>query len=294
MRVLTVPNWSFGRDRRLLADVRELLEARPVTVHFADSDVDHNRTVTAFSGEPEDVREALFALADRILPAIDLQRHRGVHPRIGALDVCPFVPLRLRPSASDSTDLIVFVQDTARQLAERYEVPVFLYEQSERGKHAAALPKLRKGGFGGLVDRDIEPDFGPHRVHPHLGATVMGVRDFLIAYNVNLRTETADVAKTIARSIRERREQGDERFTGVRALGLMLAAQEMSQVSMNVTRPDAISLDALTEWVVDVARMRGAEFAYTELIGVIRIRDLEHATHLHPRQEQIVKYEEED
>lgn len=288
MRVLAVPNWSFGRDRRLLADCRDLLAEHPVSLHFCESDIDHNRTVTAFSGPFDAVEAALFELCALILPSIDLNRHVGVHPRIGALDVCPFIPLEPPKTKLRAQRLKESIEGTAQTIAQQYDLPVFLYEKSEKGRHEADLPTLRKGGFGGLLDRVLEPDFGPNRAHTHLGATIMGWRDFLIAMNVNLRIADPIPARRIADRIRQLRTNGDPRMLGVRALGFPLASREMSQVSMNLTLPDLTPVDPILDYVTTVADSLGAEVAYYELIGVIRSVDMESAGKLHPRPEQIV------
>lgn len=283
MRVLTVPNWSFGRDRALLGRVQDHLVTLGLHVHFCESDVDHNRTVTAFSGPGPLVFEALLDLGRMILPSIDLNRHSGVHPRIGGLDVCPFVALD-----GDEKDLVRDVERFAELLAMRFDVPVYLYEKSEIGRHEADLPALRKGGFGSLLERDLNPDFGPSRAHPQIGATVMGVRSWLIALNVNLKGHDSSVAKQIAREIRHLRETGDVRFLGVRALGLPLVSQNLTQVSINLTLPDITPIDPILEWVDHRARDLGLAVKENELIGVIRPRDLEHATRLPFKPEQVV------
>lgn len=284
MRVLTVPNWSFGRDNALLRACRDILEASSVKTHFCASDIDHNRTVTAFSGQADDVERVLFELADAILDRIDLNRHVGVHPRIGALDVCPFVV-----SPDDEVDGIAFADRIGAELAKRYGIPIYLYEKSERGRHESDLPALRKGGFGGLIDRELNPDFGPNRYHPHLGVTVLGLRGFLIAMNVNIGTADPSLARALGRSIREMRQIGDHRFLGVRALGFPLASREISQVSMNLTLPDRTPIDPIVEWVSDQVADAGESIAGTELIGVIRPRDLEFTTTIHPKPEQVVE-----
>ncbi|MBV6458845.1 MAG: Glutamate formimidoyltransferase [Fimbriimonadaceae bacterium] len=284
MRVLTVPNWSFGRDNALLRACRDILESSGVVTHFCASDIDHNRTVTAFSGAADEVERVLFTLADVILDRIDLNRHVGVHPRVGALDVCPFVV-----AEADEVDAIAFADRIGAELAKRYDLPVYLYEKSERGRHESDLPALRKGGFGGLIDRELNPDFGPRRYHPHLGVTVLGVRGFLIALNVNIASVDASLAQALGRTIREMRQIGDHRFLGVRALGFQLASREMSQVSMNLTLPDRTPIDPIVEWIASEVADAGESVAGTELIGVIRPRDQEFATTIHPRPEQVIE-----
>lgn len=269
MQLLAVPNWSFGREAHLVGQCRQVLTHFDVSVHYCQGDPDHNRTVTAFSGDAETVRKALLALCSEVLPSVDLSVHEGVHPRVGALDVCPFVPL------DGHLDLALrFTEEVAAEVSGRFGVPIYLYEYSERGHHAVDLPSLRKGGFAGLLGRELTPDFGPSRAHPQWGLTVMGVRDFLLALNVNLATVDPTPAKEIARRIRQLREEGDPRFTGVRSLGFPLTDRGQSQVSINVTDPDIASVDIIVQWVHHEAEKRGITVADTELIGVIRRQDL--------------------
>ena len=285
MHLLAVPNWSFGRDSDLLRQFAERLDRPELTLHYLSSDVDHNRTVSAFAGQTRDVADALLDLCRLAFPRIDLNRHSGVHPRIGALDVCPIVD----PSGgADAESMQLWVTSVALSLADEFEVPVFLYEKSEQGRHEADLPTLRRGGFGTLLERELKPDFGPSRAHPRLGATVMGWREFLIAINVDLDEPDAGCAQETAKKIRDLRSEGDHRFLGVRALGLPLPSRNQSQVSLNVTLPDVTPLDPIIEWVRDQAGERGVRTAGIELVGVLRDVDMEHATSLAVRPEQVV------
>jgi len=287
MRLLTVPNWSFGRNSLLLREFQQVLEQNDVRVHYCQGDVDHNRTVCAFSGEPVALEASLLALCALAFDSIDLNRHVGVHPRIGALDVCPIVPLS--DSESDFFHANALAERVAASIAGRYGVPVFLYERSERGRHEADLPSLRKGGFGGLHGRLLRPDFGPSAAHPQLGVTVLGVRDFLVAANVDLDTEDLEFARRIAKQIREMRREGDTRFLGVRALGFPLASRKLVQVSMNVTLPDITPIDPILEWILDHAADARIRVANTELVGVIRDIDVPTASRLPIREQQIVE-----
>lgn len=290
MPLLTVPNWSIGRERTVLRQVFDFLEEAPVTVHYAEADIDHNRTVTAFSGTPENVKSTLFEVARLILPAVNLNRHQGVHPRIGGLDVCPFIPL---PEPDDFSDINSFVNTVAEEFATEFEVPVFLYEKSARSGRTNSLPALRKGGFGGLQNRMLSPDYGPNQVHPYIGATVMGHRDFLLAMNMNFPTgepnptATAQV-KAIAEMIRNKRNAGEANFAGVRALGFELTAQAIAQVSLNITDPDHIDLDQLIDFITDEAMSKGLGEGYPQLIGVIRDTDIERSVKVAAKQSQIV------
>lgn len=291
MRLLAVPNWSFGRNKDLLARLASKLEGYDLLVHYLESDADHNRTVTAYYGESTEVFKATLDLAAEVFDSVDLNKHVGVHPRIGALDVCPFV---LGPSAS-LTDIELAKADIelfAANLAARHQIPVFLYEKSERGRHEADLPSLRHGGFGGLLQRELHPDFGPSRAHPELGVTVTGLRDFLIALNVEMARADPDIARDLAQRIRLLRQEGDSRFLGVRALGFPLASSGNSQVSLNVTLPDITPIDPILEWVISEIKELGIKGIKTQLIGLIRRSDLAQATRLVIRDSQIVDFAE--
>ncbi len=284
MRLLAVPNWSFGRNRALLNRFRAILESAWVTTHFCESDVDHNRTVTAFSGEGEQVYEALLRLCDAAFDTIDLNAHVGVHPRIGALDVCPFVLLE-----GEQLEALALAEYAASKIASTYDVPVFLYEKTERGRHEADLPSLRKGGVGGLASRELQADFGPPHAHPRLGVVILGVRGFLIATNVNLAAADPAFAKALSGKARKLRAEGDERFLGVRSMGVALASKSQSQLSLNLTLPDLTPVDPIIEWAIQEAERAQIRVSDTELIGVIREKDVPTATRLKIKSEQIVR-----
>jgi len=279
--MLCIANWSEGRNPQVTHLAREAMSGAGVAIHFNRADADHNRLVTAFSGEPPAVREALFRLCDALLPLIDLRTHEGAHPRIGALDVCPFV-LQAADGIAEG-DALQLVEGIASQFAERYETPVLLYEKSERGRHAADLPTLRKGGFEAALTRELPADFGPTCAHPRWGATVMGLRDPLLAVNAVLPAEQFDLAQELARRIRRNRE-ADERFKGVRAIGAHLPQQGAAQVSMNFTKPDETSVDEVVEWL----ESSGATVLHVELIGVARESDLNKGRRLDYAPEQVV------
>lgn len=284
MRILTVPNWSFGRDKDLLALYRDLLTGWDLEIHFLESDLDHNRTVSAFSGNAERVFERLERLAEAAFERIDLNRHVGVHPRIGALDVCPFIPLE-----TTHYPLRLKIEAFAERIATRFQVPVFLYEKSERGIHPLDLPSLRKGGFGGLLMRELKPDFGPSRAHPLLGASVIGWRDFLIAMNINFYAGELAHVKEIAKKMRRFRAEGDPKWQGVRALGFPLPSRDLVQVSVNITDPDQTSPDSVVRFVLDEARRFNLKHSGNELIGVLRPEDEPNCTLFPYRAEQVVQ-----
>jgi glutamate formiminotransferase len=291
MRLLTVPNWSFGREKALLRQFREILANPLVTLHYCEADVDHNRTVTAFSGEEDVVANMILRLAMACFDTIDLNKHVGVHPRIGALDVCPFVILEPDSQRGNVQlmNALAVAENLAGRLAATFELPIFLYEKSERGRHEADLPSLRKGGFGALLGQELRPDFGPSHAHPRLGVTVLGVRDFVIAFNVNLMTEDVDVAKTLARQIRQMRIEGDSRMLGVRAMGLPLASKGYVQICLNLTLPNLTPVDPIVDWIYEQVTRVNIKIAGAELVGVIRSEDVETASHLPIYPAQIVE-----
>lgn len=289
MRILATPHWSFGRDRRLLAECRDKLTELGLKTHYCESDIDLNRTVTAFSGDQEAVEAGLMALCELVLSGIDLNRHVGAHPRIGGLDICPFVALDPPKTKLRAQKLRDWVEEIGRRFSDTYAVPVFLSDKSDMGRHEADLPSLRKGGFGGLLNRTLASDFGPKTAHPLLGATVMGWRDFQIAINVNLDTIAAEPAVRIAHKVRLLRSEGDERMLGVKAQGFSLPSRELSQISLVLTLPDLTPVDPVVEYISEAAQSLGVSVAYPELVSVIRDTDLPTATRISPREEQVVQ-----
>ncbi|MCC7231199.1 MAG: hypothetical protein IT203_12470 [Fimbriimonadaceae bacterium] len=274
----------------MLRKFREILSHDLVNLHYCESDVDQNRTVTAFSGEDDVVVDMVLRLAMACFDSIDLNKHVGVHPRIGALDVCPFVILHPvdQTGAAHLMNALAVAEDAANMLATTFDLPVFLYERSERGRHEADLPSLRRGGFGGLLERDLKPDFGPKFPHPRLGVTVLGVRDFLLAFNVNLETDEFELAKGLERAIRQLRLEGDPRFLGVRALGLSLPSRGLTQISLNLTLPDVTAPDPIIEWITEQAHSQSIQIEGVELVGAIRAADLPLAARIPVRRAQII------
>lgn len=282
-RILCVANWSEGLSPEFFSAGRRALSN--AQVHYFDGDEDHNRSVSAFSGTPEQVGISLLTMCDALIPLIDMRTHKGVHPRIGALDVCPFIILK---NSMQVEEAIAWSNDIAKQIAERFSIPIFLYEKSETGRHSSDLPSLRKGQFEGLAGKTLNPDFGTTISHPQWGATVFGVRDWLLAANINLNSPNDDVAKLIAKKIRTERDTSPI-LTGIRALGFELASKKKSQVSMNFTTPDKNSFDDVYDWVITQAQDEGIKVSSTELIGVIRPKDAQKATHLDFSGRQIVE-----
>ena len=259
-----VPNVSEGRDRdrlRRLTATIETAGARLVDVH---SDVDHHRSVFTFLGAPATVERAALAFARLAVELIDLRAHAGVHPRIGALDVMPFVPL----AGFAMADAVAIAQRVGRALAAETNVPVFFYEEAAVVPGRRDLPELRVEGFEGLAERLRDPrwrpDAGPVTPHPSAGAAVIGARRPLIALNAMLDSDDLGEARAVAAAIRARTPGG---LAAVRALGVMLPSRGIAQVSMNLldyrrTSP-RIVMDRLD---VETAR-RGLRVSHYELVG---------------------------
>ncbi len=232
MRVLMcVPNISEGRDVGLVDQVVAAIEAVPgVRLSDRSSNPDHNRSVLTYLGEPEAVLEATQAISDRVLELIDMSRHQGSHPRMGALDVCPFVPIR-----NVTTEEAVAIARRFGKYLGGMGVPVYYYEDAATRPERVLLTSIRKGEYEGLLQKLRDPawlpDEGPAVFNARVGATVTGARFPLVAFNVNLRTTDVSVAERIAKSVRH--INGGYRY--VRAIGLALAEEGLVQVSMNLT-----------------------------------------------------------
>ena len=249
-----VPNFSEGRDPAIIAAIVDAVRRTP-GVRLADwsADADHHRLVVTFVGPPEPVRAAAFAAAEVAVQLIDLRQHRGVHPRHGALDVLPFVPL----TNISLEECATLSREVGREIAEHHALPVFLYEAAAPAPHS--LPFVRKNVF-----TTLRPDFGPLSPHPTAGAAIIGARGPLIAYNINLATEKIQVARTIARDLRTL-----PHLPGIRALGLALPSRGLTQVSMNVTRPAETPLLAVFEYVQHRAIELGTIAVESEVIGAL-------------------------
>jgi glutamate formiminotransferase len=238
----------------VIASIVDAVQAAP-GVRLADwsADPDHHRMVVTFVGPPAAVADAALRAADAAIRAIDLTRHQGVHPRIGVIDVLPFVPLR-EISLAECAQIAC---DVGQALAERFHLPVFLYEASS--VFSRSLPAIRKEAF-----RSFQPDYGPSSPHPTAGAVVVGARTPLIAYNVHLASDDIKIARQIARELRS-----SSALPGVRALGLRLPSRRLTQVSMNITCPEKVALWELFSFIAARARALGTEVVESEVIGAI-------------------------
>lgn len=261
-----VPNFSDGRDPAVGAALRAAIASVPgVKLLGWHADPDHNRSVATFAGEPGPVQEAARAAIACALERIDLRRHDGVHPRLGATDVCPFVPLR----AADMPICVQAACELGQRVGSELALPVYFYGEAARTPERRALPDVRRGGFEGLreaIERDParRPDAGPARLHPSAGAVAIGARGFLVAFNVVLESQDLALARAIARVIRE----SDGGLPGIRALGLALASQGRVQVSVNLCAPERTGLVAVFAAIAGLAARQGVEVRTSELVGL--------------------------
>ena len=261
-----VPNFSEGRRTEVIeAIVEAVRRSGPVRVLDRSSDVDHNRTVLTLAGTPDAVRAAVDALVAAAVERIDLRTHQGHHPRMGAVDVVPVVPIR------DITmpECVALARGLGTSIADRHSIPVYLYEEAATAPHRRDLAAVRKGEFEGfpakMRDPQWAPDFGPARVHPSAGCVAVGAREFLIAFNINLTTPDLEVASRIARAIRH--SSGGLRY--VKAMGVMLEDRKQAQVSINMTDFRRTPLFRVYEMVRSEAERHGCGIAGSEIVGLV-------------------------
>ncbi len=260
-----IPNISEGRRADVLeACARAIREAG---VHLLDvkPDAAHNRTVYSFAGDREPVKAAALALFDTALGLVDLRQHSGEHPRLGAVDVMPFVPIE----GVTMADCVALAREVGAEVARRHALPVYLYEEAASTPSRRNLEDIRRGEFEGLAAKmqhpEWRPDFGPAQPHPSAGASVIGARMPLIAYNINLATNRLDVAKKIAAAVRQ--SSGGLRF--VKAMGVDLADRGIVQVSMNLTNYEKTPVFRVFELVKREAARYGVSVLESEIVGLI-------------------------
>lgn len=276
-----VPNVSEGRDASTIdaigAAIRETPGVYLLNVH---SDPDHNRSVFTFASyETEPLREAVLRMYASAVERIDLRVQRGAHPRVGAVDVVPFVPLE----NATMDDCIALATDTGRAIAERFEIPVYLYEHAATSDYRRELPAIRSGQFEGfpqkMLDPRWQPDFGPGTIHPSAGVSIVGARAPLIAFNVQLGTTRIDVAQSCARAVRG--ISGGLRF--VRALPIELKSRGLVQVSMNLLDYRRTPIHRAFSVVNDEAERYGVQIVSSEIVGLVPAEAMYHAAEWHLR-----------
>ena len=262
-----VPNFSEGRDlAKVDAIVAAMREVPGVFLLDRESDADHNRSVITLAGEPEAVAEAALRGVGKAAELIDLTHHTGAHPRMGATDVVPFIPIE----GVTLEDCVALAKKVGREIWERYRIPVYFYEAAAQRPERINLENIRKGQFEGLREEVLEnpdrsPDVGEPRLHPTAGATVVGARKFLIAYNINLNTPDLEIAKHIAKNIRF--SNGGLRY--VKAMGVDLRARDLAQVSINLTDFEQTPIHRVFEMVKREAERYGVSIVGSEIVGLI-------------------------
>ena len=262
----TIPNVSEGRRPVVVAElVRAVRETPGVRLLDYSSDPSHNRSVLTCVGDADSVRSAIVALFEVAVKTIDLRAHTGEHPRIGAVDVVPFVPIE----GVTMADCVTLAREVGAIVAERFDVPVFLYEEASDNPLRRNLEDIRRGEFEGLAAKMASPawrpDFGPPAPHPSAGASVIGARMPLIAYNINLNTDRLDVARKIAAAIRH--SSGGLRY--VKAMGVKVDDRNLAQVSINLTDHEKTPIHRVFDMVAREAARYGVAVLETEIVGLV-------------------------
>lgn len=266
-----VPNFSEGRDLEKIDKIVAPFRARQgVKLLDYSNDEDHNRLVVTVVGEPEPLRDAVLEAIGIAVRLIDLNKHQGQHPRMGAVDVVPFIPIK----NVTMEDAIALSKEVGEEVAKRYDLPVFLYEKSATAPHRENLAAIRKGEFEGMAEKitqpEWQPDFGPARRHPTAGTVAIGARMPLIAYNINLSTPSLEIAHDIAKKIRF--IGGGLRYC--KAMGVELKDRGITQVSINMTDYTRTSLYRAFELVRIEARRYGVSIVGSEIIGLVPVEAL--------------------
>jgi len=270
-----VPNFSEGRDPAKVDAIVGAMSSVPgVYVLDREMDADHNRCVVTLAGEPEAVAEAALRGAGKAMELIDLTKHSGAHPRVGATDVLPFIPIE----GVTIEDCVALARRVGHEIWKRYRIPVFFYEAAATRPDRTNLENVRRGQFEGLREEmrtnlDRQPDVGEPKVHPTAGVTVVGARKFLIAYNVNLNTADVSIANKIAKAIRF--SSGGLRY--VKSMGVELKARNLAQVSINLTDFEQTPMHRVYEMVKREAERYGAVPVGSEIVGLIPKKAIEMA-----------------
>lgn len=276
-----VPNFSEGKDERVIDAIAEAIRQERGTVLLnVDSNRDADRTVMTFAGKPESVLRSAYAAIKTAAEKIDLRHKKGKHPRMGATDVCPLIPLR----NMKMEDAIVLAERLAEKVGDELNIPVYLYEYAAKSDSRRSLPQIRKGEFEKLhskiSDPEWKPDHGPEKVHTTAGASVIGARNFLIAYNINLKTKDAAIAHKIAQSVRESGKKviqnGEKvhipgKLKALRAIGWYLEDFDCAQVSLNLLNFWQTNMAEAYETVKETARELGTDVNGSELVGMIPV-----------------------
>ncbi|MDN5301426.1 MAG: glutamate formiminotransferase / 5-formyltetrahydrofolate cyclo-ligase [Thermoanaerobacteraceae bacterium] len=260
-----IPNFSEGRRPEVIEAIAEAIKSvDDIRLLNYSSDQSHNRSVFTFIGAPESVKEAAFKGAEKAAELIDMTKHRGEHPRMGAVDVIPFVPVK----NITMQECVNLSKELGERIARELYIPVFLYEESATRPERRNLADIRRGEFEGMAEKIKDPawvpDFGKAEIHPTAGVVAVGARMPLIAYNVNLSTSDINIARNIAKIIRE--SSGGLKY--VKAIGVMLEDRNLAQVSINMTNYEKTSLYRVFELIRTEARRYGVHIVGSEIVGL--------------------------
>lgn len=269
--VQCVPNFSEGRRPEVIDAITAEVTAVPgVKLLDVNADASHNRVVVTFVGEPEAVKEAAFRSCRKATELIDMEQQTGEHPRIGATDVIPFIPVK----NVTMEECVELARALGEEIAEKLGIPVYLYEEAAKIPTRRALPDVRKGQYEGLKQEiakpERHPDYGPPQMHPSAGATVVGARQFLVAFNINLSTSDVQIAKNIAAAIRE--AKGGYKYC--RAMGVMIEERNVAQVTINMVNYTGTPLHRVFETVKAEAARYGVNVIGSEIIGLTPLQAL--------------------
>ncbi|MBM4060521.1 MAG: glutamate formimidoyltransferase [Planctomycetes bacterium] len=261
-----VPNFSEGRRRDVVDAIVATMTAVPgVKCLGTELEANHHRSVVTLAGPAGAIAEAAVRGAAAAMQRLDLRTHRGEHKRMGAMDVCPFVPL----AGATMADAVATAKAVGARIGSELGLPVFLYAEACTRESRRVLGNFRNKEFEGLLglvgtDPEFAPDFGPAKLHPSAGGVAVGARKFLIAYNVNLATLDVQIAKDVAKAVREK----DGGFKKVQAMGFFLEDKQLSQVSMNLLDYEVTSIRTVFDKVAELAAAKGVQVAESELIGL--------------------------
>jgi len=266
-----VPNFSEGRDKQIIESiVDEVRKTENVKLLDYSSDKDHNRTVVTFVGTPEDSKKAAFQLIKRASELIDMRNHKGAHPRMGATDVVPFIPIQ----DVTTQECVEMAKELGKKVGEELNIPVYLYEDAATSKERTNLAKIRKGQYEGFFEKiklpEWEPDFGPCEMNEKSGCTVIGARFPLVAYNVNLGTDNMEIATAIGKKVRA--IGGGLKF--VKAMGVKLEERNIVQISMNLVNYEKTAVYRAHEMVKMEALRYGVPVVGSEVIGLVPMKAL--------------------
>ena len=278
-----VPNFSEGRRPEVIEKILESIQGKNVNILRVDTGFAANRTVVTFAGEPEAIVEPTYRAVKKAIELIDMSQHHGVHPRIGAIDVLPFAPV----SGITMPETIELSNILAERIGKELKIPVYLYEYSAKADYRKKLESIRKGEYEGLEEKMKipfwKPDFGPTTFNAKSGATIMGARNFLVAFNVNLDTKSTEIAKQIAAEIRESgyfiHENGQKKhipgiLKNVKAIGWYINDFDKVQVSMNLTNIDETPVHIAYKTVAELAEKYHTKVTGSELIGLIPLKTI--------------------